>query len=217
MTEEYSDQINLLAKALNCKSNLVHKHYDQFGISSALDVRDSARLQKDYKRLETAWRSISIARVSINNLSAFEKGVMELEGRDLATELREIQDFLHETIVHREKLKEINSSQGGKNHKAHLVAEMVAAIFEELGRPINSAKTSGSRNQAANAPSSEFGKAVQEALRITHTSGRWKREQIESQDGQSTEYSHLPHADWQTPTEYAVRKHRHKKSKTKKV
>ena len=66
-------------------------------------------------------------------------------------------------------------------------------------------------------PSSEFGKAVQEALRITHTSGRWKREQIESQDGQSTEYLHLPHADWQTPTEYAVRKHRHKMSKTKKV
>ena len=106
MTEEYSDQINLLAKALNCKSNLLKQHYDQFGISSSLDVRDSARLQEDCKLLETAWKSISIACVSINNLSAFEKGVMELEGRDLATELRETQDFLHETIVHREKLKE---------------------------------------------------------------------------------------------------------------
>ena len=175
MTEEYSDQINLLAKALSCKSNLVQKHYDQFGISSALDVRDSARLQEEYKRLETAWKSISSALVSINNLSDFEKGIMKLEGRDSAAELREIQDFLLETIVHRVKLKEINSSQGGKNHKAHLVAEMVAAIFEELRRPINAAKTSGSRNQAANAPSSEFGKAVQEALQITHTSGRLKR------------------------------------------
>lgn len=197
MTEIYDDIIVSLAALLGCDLKLVQKHFDDLNIARAPDVTESKRLVDDNKTLADLYKGLRHVNIALKALSSFEQQLLKIEHGDIHKQIKELETSVRSTLSHRRSLRTEFSNQGGGNVKAYLVAELVGHIFKHQNRKITYTKTSGTSTRAANEPSSDFAKCVQQALRITHTDGR-PRTLVE-------DVKFIDFADWQNPTKHAVK------------
>ena len=197
MTEIYDDIIVKLSALLGCDLKLVQKHYDELDIARAPDVTESKRLVNDTKTLTDLHKGLRNVNIALTALSDFERQLVKFEHGDFHKQIKEFEKSVKSTLSHRKSLRTEFSNQGGGNIKAYRVAELVGHIFKHQNREITNTKTSETSKSAANEPSSEFAKCVQQALRITHTDGR-PRTLVE-------DFKFIDYADWQNPTKHAVK------------
>ena len=195
MTEIYDDIIVKLSALLGCDPKLVQKHYDDLDIARAPDVTESKRLVNDTKTLTDLHKGLRNVNIALTALSDFERQLIKFEHGDFHEQIKEFEKSVKSTLSHRKSLRTEFSNQGGGNIKAYRVAELVGHIFKHQNREITNTKTSETSKSAANEPSSEFAKCVQQALRITHTDGR-PRTLVE-------DFKFIDYADWQNPTKHA--------------
>ena len=188
MDETLDIRCKMLAGYLQCDPKIVQRYYHSTGASVAIDSSQNDDLKADLEKLHSAKRYIEKALDKLAKLAEIEKATQLLGGAPINVMAANLHANLQNVIFSNENLRAENTTLGGRNTKAHLIAKMVECVFDEFGWGIS---VGGPTNDKE--PRTRFSKAVHAAIQIFEVKSRLKpnTNQVDHKDAE--------YADWQSP------------------
>ena len=149
----FSRQEQLLSKALNCPPNLIQSLWFELELDNYENVHDLKELKNITSTLDKMISLTERLNELQSGLPEEEKSRQSIEGDCISKAINQLEVELKDLKAHRKDVLARNSTQGGKDYRAHQLAEFVARIFEATGRPI----TFGHQD---NEPTTDFCRSV---------------------------------------------------------
>ena len=185
-----------LTTALGCSPSLVQQVWQRLHIDINEDPNELIELKAIVKQYRSLVQSTDRISAKVDSLPDNEKDRLHVEGGQLIQKIKDLRSELHELLEHRKSVIDRNPSVGGQDARADRLAEFVAVIFKETGRPVTFGHFEGE-------PTTSFGKAVREVLSICENN---RLEVTEMTDKHYHTKTYI--TNWRQPAHKAAKKHK---------
>ena len=159
------DNVRTFAKYLNCDPELAQELYFKLEVTLSLDDENKEDTKRELDALSRVASKLASARQLLEKLpdnSSTLRFVLEAEDLDLLTSITDLHEKTEEIVgFGRMQLSE-ETSGSRANLRADKIAGYVASVFIALDKPI----TTGTSAYQHDEPSTDYGRAVREALKI---------------------------------------------------
>lgn len=161
---QHNFAINSFAEYLECDPRIIFDIHLELKVDQFSDLEEMSDLRNSSKIYSEALAGLKKAHNGLKGLSSLEMAALKISRSDLLDNIKQGVIELDELHQSRHAMLSQNRSNGGRNIKADIIAELVARVFIKLERSV----TFGSSAYKTGQPSTPFGRAVQEALKTFH-------------------------------------------------
>ena len=148
-----------LAELLACSPALVHQTWHKLDLSSFEDPNELNNLNEAAGIYRSAVQTLDRLNRRLDLLPAEERDRLIVERNPVLEQMKAAALAFEELYVHRKSVIDRNPRKGNQDARADQIAELVAQIFISTNRVVTFGHAEGE-------PTTDFGRAVQQALKI---------------------------------------------------